>query len=56
MLKKVDVSKVIKLGKSLAIVIPKEICEVLNIKKGNFLAIQLEGNKIIVKKVGKAIN
>ena len=51
----IDVSKVIKLGNSLAIVIPKEICEKLNIRKGVHLGIQLEEDKIIIKKVGKAI-
>lgn len=55
MSKKVDVSKVIKLGKSLSLVIPKDICEEMNINKGNYLAIQLEGDRIIIKKVGKAI-
>ena len=48
---KVNISKVIKLGNSLAMVIPKEICEELNIKQGYFLGIQLKGNEIIIKKV-----
>jgi len=48
---KVNISKVIRLGKSLAMVIPKEICEDLNIKQGNFLGVQLKGDEIIIKKV-----
>lgn len=47
---KVKISRVIKLGNSLAIVIPKEICEQLNIKKGKYLGIILEEDKIIIKK------
>lgn len=53
MVEDINISKVIKLGNSLALVIPKNICEELDIKKGNYLAIQIEGRKMIVKKVGK---
>lgn len=49
----ISVSKVVKLGNSLAIVIPKEMCEDLNIKKGTYLGIQLKGDNIIIKKVLK---
>lgn len=54
MVEDINISKVIKLGNSLALVIPKIICEELDIKKGNYLAIQTEGRKMIIKKVGKA--
>ena len=53
MVEGINISKVIKLGNSLALVIPKGICEELNIKKGNYLAIQIEEKKMIIKKVGK---
>ncbi|MHA2128149.1 MAG: AbrB/MazE/SpoVT family DNA-binding domain-containing protein [Promethearchaeota archaeon] len=55
MVEEINISKVIKLGNSLAIVIPKEICKKLHISKGFHLGIQLEGNKIIIKKVGKSL-
>ncbi len=55
MVEDINISKVIKLGNSLAIVIPKEFCEKLNIRKGIRLGVQLEEDKLIIKKVGKSI-
>ena len=56
MVEGINISKVIRLGNSLALVIPKEVCKELNIKKGNYLAIQLKENSMIIKKVGKKNN
>jgi AbrB family looped-hinge helix DNA binding protein len=52
MVEGINISKVIQLGNSLALVIPKEICEDLEIKKGSYLAIQIEEESMIIKKVG----
>ena len=56
MVEDITISKVIKLGNSLAIVIPKEVCDELDIKKGHYLAIQIEEDSMIIKKVGKKKN
>jgi len=49
----ISVSKVVKLGNSLALVIPKEMCEELKIKKDTYVGIQLKEDILIVKKVLK---
>jgi AbrB family looped-hinge helix DNA binding protein len=42
--------KCVKVGNSLRITIPKEIAEATHIKKGDSVAISLEGTRIIVIK------
>lgn len=41
---------VFKLGKGKAIILPSKICELLEIKVGNKLLLDLENRKIILKK------
>ena len=53
MFQNISVSKVVKLGNSLALIIPKEMCEELKIKKGTYVGIQLKENSLIIKKVLK---
>lgn len=42
--------KVVKVGNSLRMTIPKEICEALNIKEGDTLAVTTTNGEILVKK------
>lgn len=53
MYQNIRVSKVVKLGNSLALTIPKEMCEELRIKKGTYVGIQLKEDYLIIKKVLK---
>jgi putative addiction module antidote len=43
--------KVVKIGNSLRITIPKEVAEAINLKAGDLVDISLENNCIIVHKI-----
>ena len=42
--------KVVQVGKSLKITIPKEICDYLNIRKGDVVAMWTDNGHIVVEK------
>ena len=45
--------KVVKIGGSLRVTIPKEIAEALNIREGDILAVTTTNNEILMKKKTK---
>jgi AbrB family looped-hinge helix DNA binding protein len=44
-----ELMPVSKLGKRRQVVIPKEICEELGIREGDFVEVNREGNTIVIK-------
>jgi AbrB family looped-hinge helix DNA binding protein len=43
--------KVVKIGNSLRVTIPKEITEAVDLKKGNMVEVYLDDDKIIIRKL-----
>ena len=43
--------KVVKVGNSLRITIPKEIAEALNLKVGDLVGVSLDDDQIVVRKI-----
>jgi AbrB family looped-hinge helix DNA binding protein len=43
--------KVVKIGNSLRVTIPKEIAEAVDLKKGNMVEVYLDDDKIIIRKL-----
>lgn len=48
--------KVVKVGNSLRVTIPKEIAEAIEVKAGDLVNISLENSRIIICKASKKIN
>jgi len=47
--------KVVKVGNSLRITIPKEIAEAIKLKVGDVVGISLDNSRIIVRKISKNV-
>lgn len=47
--------KVVKVGNSLRITIPKEIAEAIKLKVGDVVGISLDNSRIIIRKISKNV-
>jgi len=43
--------KAVKIGNSIKVTIPQEICEALGLKEGNILGVSINDSQVIVRKL-----
>lgn len=43
--------KAVKIGNSIKVTIPQEICEALGVKEGNILGVSVDDSRVVVRKL-----